>query len=52
MSRAGDAWQIRVEQQDGKSVVRSVRTGAVTDESAEILEGLKAGERVWVPAKS
>jgi len=52
MTRAGESWQIRVEERDGKAVLRNVRVGNVTEQSAEILEGLRAGERVWVPAKS
>jgi membrane fusion protein, multidrug efflux system len=44
-------WQVRVDQQ-GKPVSRSVRVGQLTDQQAEIQDGLKIGERVWVPSRS
>lgn len=44
------AWQVRVER-DGKTVARAVHVGTVTDETAEIQDGLRSGDRVWVPAK-
>ncbi|MFI5399723.1 MAG: efflux RND transporter periplasmic adaptor subunit [SAR324 cluster bacterium] len=44
------AWQVRVDQ-GGKTVARAVRVGTLTDETAEIQDGLQAGDRVWIPAK-
>jgi membrane fusion protein (multidrug efflux system) len=46
----GNSWQVRVNQ-GGKPVSRAVRVGTLTDQTAEIEEGLKAGDRVWIPAK-
>jgi hypothetical protein len=46
----GNSWQVRVNQ-GGKPVSRAVRVGTLTDETAEIEDGLKAGDRVWIPAK-
>lgn len=43
-------WQVRVER-DGKTAVRTVHVGTLTGETAEIQDGLRNGDRVWVPAK-
>jgi membrane fusion protein (multidrug efflux system) len=44
-------WQVQVSE-GSKTVNRSVKVGAMTDQSAEIQEGLKAGDRIWLPSRS
>jgi hypothetical protein len=41
-------WQVQVNQ-GGKPVARPVKVGAVGEQQVEIQEGLKPGDRVWVP---
>jgi membrane fusion protein, multidrug efflux system len=51
LTQTPDGWQVQVS--DGaKTVNRTVKLRAVTDQSAEVEEGLRAGERVWVPSRS
>jgi len=45
----GRGWQVRVAGDGGAPLaVRPVKTGVLTEADAELLEGVKAGEKVWV----
>ena len=50
LTRTDNGWQVRINH-GGKTVSRAVRVGALTDQTAEIEGGLKAGDRVWIPEK-
>lgn len=50
LAETAEGWQVWVSGGNGPEP-RPVRVGAVTEEEAEIREGLEAGERVLVPGK-
>jgi len=45
---SGGGWQVRVSTESGAPVARPVKAGATTDAEAEIHDGLRTGEKVWV----
>jgi membrane fusion protein (multidrug efflux system) len=51
LTQTADGWQVRIND-GGKAVSRNVKVGALSDEHAEVQEGLKPGDRVWVPSRS
>lgn len=51
LTQTPEGWQVQVSE-GSKTVNRLVKIGVVTDQRAEIQEGLKAGDRVWVPSRS
>jgi membrane fusion protein (multidrug efflux system) len=48
---SGGGWQVRVPAEGGAPGVRPVKAGAMADAEAEILDGLRTGEKVWVKAE-
>jgi RND family efflux transporter MFP subunit len=51
LTQTPDGWQVQVSE-GSKTVNRPVKVGLVTDQQAEIQDGLKVGDRVWVPSRS
>ncbi len=51
LTETTDGWRVQINE-GGKPVNRPVKLGALTDEHAEVQEGLKPGDRVWVPSRS
>jgi RND family efflux transporter MFP subunit len=43
-------WQVRVEQ-NGAQAPRAIKVGLVTEQEVEVRDGLRTGERVWLPER-
>lgn len=51
LQQTAEGWQVRINDR-GKAVDRTVKVGALTEDHAEVQEGLKPGDQVWVPSRS
>ncbi len=51
VTQTATGWQVQISN-DGKPTTKSIRVGLISDERVEVLEGLKQGDKVFIPSGS